>query len=230
MSKETPKQLLKELKIVSKHLKCKELLKQAYIIGKKALLLEDLDIIITLITRRNGFNSIIQNFLAKEKGRLINETIKANRKPFEPYIFYLVSKHIDCADDHLEYQGAVYVDEDYDKKDIFLKDYIDKHNVSTIQWLIDKPVYMFTRPNCRHWFVALTRNEVLTNDINYLLKKYNMIDVYDKDKHKKERVKQRVSNYNRQIELYKKLLNVYETPKIIYMINHTKNMLHNIQK
>lgn len=221
----SPRQLFRQLKKATTTKLCKELFIQAYYIGKKALMLDDLDLVLVLITRKNGFNSIIRNFLAKQKEHLINETIKNNRKLEEPKMFYLVSKHLDCADDHQQYQGLIYVDKDFDKKDLFIKDYVEEHNVDTIQNVMDKPTYMFVRPNCRHWFVALTKNETLSCDISTLLKKYNMVDTYDKSKSKKKRFKDIIDRYNREIILYNKLNNINEHNKLHYLINHKKTML-----
>ena len=222
----TPKLLIKALKKATpKPILCKELLKQAYIIGKRALLFNDLGLAITFIVKKSGLKKIIQNFLAKQKEILIKETIEHNRNMYTPKIFYLVSTHLDTADDHAAYQGLIYIDKDYDKKDILLKDYVEKNNVKTIQSIIDKPIYMFVRPNCRHWFVALTQNEVLNCDISTLLKKYNMIDVYDKDKLKKQHIENRLNQYHRDLTLFKKLNDYHSIPTLYYMINQTKNFI-----
>ena len=100
----TPKLLIKALKNATpKPILCKELLKQAYIVGKKALLLEDLDLVLMLIARKNGLKIVIQNFLAKQKEILIKETIEENRKLAVPKILlpacliYYVRQSLDKA-------------------------------------------------------------------------------------------------------------------------------------
>lgn len=47
----------------------------------------------------------------------------------------------DCAGDHLEYQDKVYVLDKYKSEYPQLK---------TVEWVTNKPVYLVTRPNCRH--------------------------------------------------------------------------------
>lgn len=229
IDKLTPRQLLRELKNVRSNIICKDLLRQAYIIGKQALLLNDLDIVLMLLLNKNGFGKVISNFLGKQKERLIQKTIKQNRAFAIPKQFYLVSKHTDCADDHAKWQGKIYIDKDYDKDDLFIKDYIEKNDVKTIQWVIDKPVYMFTRPNCRHKFVALTKSQVFSCDIPTLLEKHDLIEKYDRTKNKEQVYRKRIDNYNRKLKLYKQLVNIYNTPKLTYLINRAKLTLKRIK-
>ena len=95
-------------------------------------------------------------------------------------IFYLCSFHKDCAADHLDYQGKIYVSEDwearcmdYDRKKIAA--YIKNHDVQTVEWVLGEPVYMTTRPNCRHYFVQVGVEEVLHNSVKKLLKANDLI-------------------------------------------------------
>ena len=114
------------------------------------------------------------------KDKIISDNIKKNRELDYPKIFYLASKHKDSASDHAPYQGKIYVDEkwrnyvpdDEVKKEV-LK-YITANNVKTIQWVINKPVWFITRPNCRHYFMELGINEVLEIPKTKLLEKYKM--------------------------------------------------------
>lgn len=227
LEERTPRFLHQTLKQnTPKPILCKELFKQAYFIGKQALGIKDLDTVLTLITKKTKFNYIIQNFLAQQKENYIRKTFEINRKAQQPKMFYLVSKHLDSADDHSAYQGAIYVDKNYDKNDLFIKDYVKENNVGIVQNLLEKPIYMFIRPNCRHYFVALTKFEALSCDISTLLRKYNMIDTYDKDKHKKETIIRQIERYSNNLRVYNKLKEIQSTPKIIYMISHTKNILN----
>lgn len=97
-------------------------------------------------------------------------------------IFYLVSAHNDCAKDHLDYQGRIYIDEKWRSviKDEEIKreieDYIAKNNVLVWQKILYSPVWLITRPNCRHYFQVLTVNTVFNStSTNSLLNKYNMV-------------------------------------------------------
>lgn len=91
-------------------------------------------------------------------------------------IFFLVSKHDDCAKDHEEYQGKIYVNENWRSmtKDPMVAMYISTNRIRTFQWVTGKPVYMITRPYCRHYFRKISVNEALSTDKNILLMKYYM--------------------------------------------------------
>ena len=95
-------------------------------------------------------------------------------------IFYLASFHKDSASDHKDYQGKMYIDENWEKIDFYysiknaIKYYIRQHNIQTIQWVTGKPVWLITRPNCRHYFKELSIKEVLANSKTSLLEKHNM--------------------------------------------------------
>ena len=95
-------------------------------------------------------------------------------------IFYLCSYHKHCAADHLDYQGRVYVSSEWrsrcpaefaDK----VESYIKNHNCLTVEEIMGEPVYMTTRPNCRHYFIELDIDEVLHNSVKKLLRTHEMI-------------------------------------------------------
>jgi len=46
--------------------------------------------------------------------------------------------------------------------------------MKSYQWVIGKPVWMVTRPNCRHYFKALTYEEVAGKSYQSLVKEYKM--------------------------------------------------------
>lgn len=122
-------------------------------------------------------NKIISATLRKEYSnkitREIKDFMKENRK--DNHIFYLVSSHGDSAIDHREYQGRMYIDE----KAKLNGDEMEQkrlHNAYlSIQFITSKPVWLITRPNCRHYFIALTWQEIEGKTTEELLKKYNMI-------------------------------------------------------
>lgn len=96
-------------------------------------------------------------------------------------IFYLCSSHTDCAKDHLDYQGKMYVSTDWRNRcpDEATKNrvraYIRNHKCKTIEEIVGAPVYMTTRPNCRHYFIRMEVEEVMHNSINKLLREHKMI-------------------------------------------------------
>ena len=114
------------------------------------------------------------------KTKALLDTLIKNRKAKMPKIFYLASKHDDSASDHKDWQGKIYVDEKWKSlivdKDLRKKvrDYINKHNIKTFQWITQKPVWFITRPNCRHYFKSLQTEDVLENSVSSLLEKNDM--------------------------------------------------------
>lgn len=97
-----------------------------------------------------------------------------------PKIFYLTSRHNDSAEDHKPYQGKLYVDAKWktlikdERLKAILEDFISKNVPYTFQWLIGKPVWFITRPNCRHYYLPISVEEALNNSNIELLKKYDM--------------------------------------------------------
>lgn len=84
-------------------------------------------------------------------------------------IFYLASEHPDCADDHKNYQGKMYIKSNW--KSIIKQDelipkietFINNKRMMTIEEVIEKPVWFSTRPNCRHYFTPITIKQALGN-------------------------------------------------------------------
>lgn len=97
-------------------------------------------------------------------------------------IFYLCSYHIGAAKDHKDFQGKIYVSEDWenrcssDEQRYKVGSYIKNHKCLTLEYIIDKPVYMCTRPNCRHYFKEIPVNEVLHSSVKKMLKQHGMIN------------------------------------------------------
>ena len=113
------------------------------------------------------------------KKEVINDYIQENRDLTKPKIFYLASKHKDSASDHAQWQGHIYIDEKWrsyvdEKTKQKIEKYIAANDVRTVQWVMDKPVWFITRPNCRHYFEAIATNEVLKTPKTKLLKRHDM--------------------------------------------------------
>ena len=89
-------------------------------------------------------------------------------------LFYLCSEHKDCAEDHKKYQGKMYYNKNakgYDKETLA---YIKRTKMKSLQWVTGKPVWLVTRPNCRHYFTKVKVEEVLKSSVPKLIKKYDM--------------------------------------------------------
>ena len=117
----------------------------------------------------------------EDTGRLVdNDTGETHDFENEPIVFYLTSEHLDSALDHKEYQGKIYIDEKWERliTDDFLKEmikeFIKKNGTKTFQWVIGRPVWFITRPNCRHWFRQITIEQAFGESIEKMLKDYDM--------------------------------------------------------
>lgn len=104
-------------------------------------------------------------------------------------VFYLCSKHNKCAEGHKEYQGKVYVDRFWRTKVsgseyYAVLSYIKNRQIMTVQDSLQEPVYLTTRPNCKHYFIPLDTQTVLHSSVNKLVKihytkEYTRQDYYD---------------------------------------------------
>lgn len=89
-------------------------------------------------------------------------------------IFYLCSYHSNPAVDHKDFQGTVYVDRFWRTKvsgaDYYkVASYIKNRNIKTIQSIMGPPVYLTTRPYCKHYFTPMVTSEVLSSSPKALL-------------------------------------------------------------
>jgi len=78
-------------------------------------------------------------------------------------IFYMCDSFADCAKDHQKYQGKIYYNEKAKLSDE-AREYIQSHNIMSMQKAMDAPIYLTTRPNCRHAFHVLNTEKVIKNN------------------------------------------------------------------
>lgn len=151
-----------------------------------------------------GTRTVYDSFMGT--ARRINVGVTARRKHSalgkaisdfdgEP-IFYLCSHHTNCAPDHLAYQGKVYVDRFWRTKvsgvDYYkVLSYIKNRKILTIQQIVKSPVWLTTRPNCKHYFTPIRTDEVLQSSPKRLLHRYNAYH-YSQDEYDYYRTRQRV--------------------------------------
>jgi hypothetical protein len=125
---------------------------------------------------KNDYDGKIKRIINEEatktsensKNEAIDNFIKNNR--LKGKWIYLASSHNDCAEDHKPYQGKLYYDNKASKDVI---SYCESKGMRSIQWVMDKPVYFITRPNCRHFFIGLNISEIEKNSLKYLKNKYH---------------------------------------------------------
>lgn len=96
-------------------------------------------------------------------------------------IFYLCSSHTHCAEGHKDFQGKVYVSGNWRERcpdsrtRKRVASYIRNHNCLTVEEIVGDPVYMTTRPNCRHYFVEVGVEEVMRSSAKSMLKRRDMV-------------------------------------------------------
>ena len=111
-----------------------------------------------------------RKIIGEEKEAFILSDLQVNR--LQEKWFYLCSSHADSAKDHAPYQGKVYIDDNCnDDKCLALA---RKYKMKSYQWVIGKPIWMVTRPNCRHYFKALTYKEVAGKSYADLISEHKM--------------------------------------------------------
>lgn len=113
---------------------------------------------------------IQENATDKEKEEVVSNHL----------VWYLVSYHGDCAKDHEPWQGRIYIDENWRSicnagETEIIENLIQMYQVRTFQWVIGRPVWLITRPNCRHYFKKLYTSTVMKNTVQGLLQKNGMI-------------------------------------------------------
>lgn len=108
--------------------------------------------------------------IGDEKEAFIMSDLQANA--MNKKWFYLCSSHADSAKDHAPWQGKIYIDDNCDDPKCLAL--AREYHMKSYQWVIGKPVWMVTRPNCRHYFKALTYNEVVGKSYESLIKEYKM--------------------------------------------------------
>lgn len=88
-------------------------------------------------------------------------------------VFYMVSIHQKPACGHAPWQGKIVVDRRWrsllgsDSNTISrVEKYLAEHEVPRLQDLMNDPVWLVTRRNCRHKFIPIGTYEVLTTSVN----------------------------------------------------------------
>lgn len=93
----------------------------------------------------------------------------------EDKYLWLCSAHGDPAIGHEDYQGKYYYDE---KAPRAVVEWAMQNNIQSYQWVIDNPVYMLTRPNCRHYMTPVSLSfakSTTSRDATNILGLYSVI-------------------------------------------------------
>lgn len=122
----------------------------------------------------SGFENKIFQKLYKECRKvhlMVRENIRLDSTRAllkEGFVFFMCSKHYPVASDHKDYQGKLYVHQNWrtlvrGKEYRAVSEYIQNNNVLTIQSVMKNPPYLITRPNCRHKLVGVPTSTVLSS-------------------------------------------------------------------
>ena len=189
-----------------------------------------------------------KTYESENKDLILKLGIQNNRKLENPRIFYLASAHNDCANDHKDYQGKIYIDEKWQDliKDEELKQeiqkYVNIHNVKTFQWVIGKPVWFITRPNCRHYVKSMKTDDVLGKSVETLIRNHKMHTKIGKEltktlKHplnkqwyREENITDIIVKYQERLEFHKAMWNVKKSQPVKRAIEKDKLLIEKWKK
>ena len=164
-------------------------------------------------------NQEVRNKEASVKERIIKQFTSYGIENREH--FALVSKHLDSAIDHEDYQGKLYLlTNDLQESELLLARRlgIDKTLASVMH---DKP-YLITRPNCRHYFITLSESDIGSKSVDTLLKENKMIT-----KVGSRVIKNLRNNTSIKLNYYKEL---YKVRKIPYLAKRIKKLKELVEK
>ena len=122
-----------------------------------------------------GLNKIEEHRNARLRKKKLIAEMQGSRASSK--VFYMSSIHSNPAKDHADWQGKIYVDRYW--RSILADDeamlkrvgaYIRNHNTMSVQDVCGSPVYLITRPYCKHFLISLDTDEVLGNSINKIKK------------------------------------------------------------
>lgn len=122
-------------------------------------------------------NQVAYSYENRAKVDGLTELLEENRQKSP---FFLCSTHKNPAEDHKDWEGKMYFDADWADQDWSDEDrariaaYIRNHDLKTVQWVTGEPVYLITRPNCKHYLVNIPIQDVLKSSVKALLRNKKM--------------------------------------------------------
>lgn len=169
--------------------------------------------------------------IEKEKNQMA-DVIERRRKGSElnklmsSGVFYLCSSHVKPAKDHAEWEGKIYVSASWearigpDEHDQ-VKEFIDQNDIRTIEWVTGDPVYMCTRPNCKHYFTPISVQDALSRSVKELLESKNM---YMQDKIPMSREKMAYKVYYERLKVLTYLYKMCPSGKLKDDVSKTRKL------
>lgn len=162
-------------------------------------------------------NQEVRNKEASVKERIIRQLTSYGIENREH--FALVSKHLDSAIDHLDFQGKIYLlTNDLQESELLLANKLGI-NKTLSSVMHDKP-YLITRPNCRHYFITLSESDIGNKSVDTLLKENKMIT-----KVGSRVIKNLRNNTSIKLNYYKELYKVRRVPYLASRIKKLKELV-----
>ena len=212
---------------------CKSCLNLARFLAKK--LKQDAQetdgiILATLLMKRFEKLRVYQRFISLVNQEVRNKEASVKEKIIRQLTSYgienrehfaLVSKHLDSAIDHIEFQGKLYLlTNDLQESELLLASKLGI-NKTLASVMHDKP-YLITRPNCRHYFITLSESDIGSKSVDTLLKENKMIT-----KVGSRVIKNLRNNTSIKLNYYKEL---YKVRKIPYLAKRIKKLKELVEK
>lgn len=164
-------------------------------------------------------NQEVRNKEASVKEKIIRQLTSYGIENREH--FALVSKHLDSAIDHVDFQGKIYLlTNDLQESELLLANKLGI-NKTLSSVMHDKP-YLITRPNCRHYFITLSESDIGNKSVDTLLKENKMIT-----KVGSRVIKNLRNNTSIKLNYYKEL---YKVRKIPYLASRIKKLKELVEK
>ena len=195
----------------------------------------DLDYEEELKIRKNTVYGVLKkefSLLEREKNQLAQDyEYHAKRDQLQELfgsgVFYLCSSHRKPAKDHADWEGKIYVSEDWESRvdqDMHgrVAEYIRKNDVKTVQWVTGEPVWLVYRPNCKHFLVEVGVEDVLNNSVRALLKHRNM---YMEDEKEISYEYGQYKHYYERLKMYSYLREMFDAEELDKDINETKQLV-----
>ena len=162
-------------------------------------------------------NQEVRNKEASVKERVIRQLTSYGIENREH--FALVSKHLDSAIDHIDFQGKLYLlTNDLQESELLLASKLGiTRTLASV--MHDKP-YLITRPNCRHYFITLSESDLGSKSVDTLLKENKMIT-----KVGSRVIKNLRNNTSIKLNYYKELYKVRRVPYLAKRIKKLKELV-----
>ena len=142
-------------------------------------------------------------------------------------VFYLCSSHINPAKDHADWEGKIYIAADWTSRcdpDMHgkIEAYVRNHDIRTVEWVTGEPVYLVTRPNCKHYLIEIPIEEVLSSSVNKLLKAH---DMYMEDEKELSYEETQYKHYYERLKVYSYLHNMFDAEDLNKDITETRKLV-----